>query len=421
MSEPTALESELLDLAEGKRIPTQASMIETLALVLSLAVDADDGISRARAFEVMEVAVRLAELDFRLLSSGAPGCRAVPDVEDNAIDESLEACRILGIDTSGDYDYLGTLRALVAELSAAKAERDEARRDAAHLRTPYTVARRRDEVTDWAAEAIARAPLLLGLCASASADDRGAFRVRNGTKPPQTPITDTQEGAIEVFLEEGPAAMVALVAERAEIKAALDAADLSLGASEPKNQAASLAQRVRWLAEARDVCVPAVLDSDLADEALRAAKVPGQPMAPNTAERVGTVIAERDELRLEIDPSDILRHALLDEALLHHIVGNLFSNACKYSPPGSPIDITLRHQAPHMVLTIRNQGPGIPEDEQAHLFEGFFRGSNVGNLPGTGLGLAITHRCVELLGGSIGLQSSATNDTTFTVTLPLSP
>lgn len=300
MSEPTALESELLDLAEGKRIPTQASMIETLALVLSLAVDADDGISRARAFEVMEVAVRLAELDFRLLSSGAPGCRAVPDVEDNAIDESLEACRILGIDTSGDYDYLGTLRALVAELSAAKAERDEARRDAAHLRKPYTVARRRDEVTDWAAEAIARAPLLLGLCASASADDRGAFRVRNGTKPPQTPITDTQEGAIEVFLEEGPAAMVALVAERAEIKAALDAADLSLGASEPKNQAASLAQRVRWLAEARDVCVPAVLDSDLADEALRAAKVPGQPMAPNIAERVGTVIAERDELRLEI-------------------------------------------------------------------------------------------------------------------------
>jgi signal transduction histidine kinase len=127
------------------------------------------------------------------------------------------------------------------------------------------------------------------------------------------------------------------------------------------------------------------------------------------------------EVRLEIDPSDALRHARLDEALLHHIVGNLFSNACKYSPPGSPIDITLRHQAPHLVLTIRNQGPGIPEDEQAHLFEGFFRGSNVGNLPGTGLGLAITHRCVELLGGSIGLQSSATNDTTFTVTLPLSP
>jgi PAS domain S-box-containing protein len=126
------------------------------------------------------------------------------------------------------------------------------------------------------------------------------------------------------------------------------------------------------------------------------------------------------EILLEIDPSHELRHALLDEALLHHIVGNLFSNACKYSPPGSPIDITLRHQAPHLILSIRNQGPGIPQDEQAHLFEGFYRGSNVGNLPGTGLGLAITHRCVELLGGGICLQSNPANGTIFTVTLPLS-
>jgi PAS domain S-box-containing protein len=127
------------------------------------------------------------------------------------------------------------------------------------------------------------------------------------------------------------------------------------------------------------------------------------------------------EIRFEIDPSEALRHASLDESLLHHIVGNLFSNACKYSPPGSPIDITLRHQAPHLVLGIRNQGPGIPEDEQVHLFEGFYRGSNVGSLPGTGLGLAITHRCVELLGGGIGVHSSAAAGTVFTVTLPLSP
>ena len=136
--------------------------------------------------------------------------------------------------------------------------------------------------------------------------------------------------------------------------------------------------------------------------------------------RVETCPIEHD-YHLEIDSSDTLRHALMDEALLHHIFGNLFSNACKYSPPGSRIDISLRHQAPHVILSIRNQGPGIPEDEQAHLFDGFYRGSNVGNQPGTGLGLAITHRCIELLGGAITLQSSATDGTTFTVTLPLSP
>jgi signal transduction histidine kinase len=66
-------------------------------------------------------------------------------------------------------------------------------------------------------------------------------------------------------------------------------------------------------------------------------------------------------------------------------------------------------------------GCGIPEDEQPHLFDGFFRGSNVGNTPGTGLGLAITRRCVELLGGAIAVDSAAGQGTTFTVTLPLAP
>lgn len=127
------------------------------------------------------------------------------------------------------------------------------------------------------------------------------------------------------------------------------------------------------------------------------------------------------EIRLDIDAAEALHTALLDESIMHHIVGNLFSNACKYSPPGSPIEICLHHRPPHIALSIRNQGPGIPEDEQSHLFDGFYRGSNVGNLPGTGLGLAITHRCVELLGGSITLHSTPSQGTTFTVTLPLPP
>ena len=155
---------------------------------------------------------------------------------------------------------------------------------------------------------------------------------------------------------------------------------------------------------------------------------PSQDYCPNHSPADSRPLENREEtcpieheIRLEIDSSDALRHALLDEALLHHIVGNLFSNACKYSPPGSPIDIVVRHQQPELVFSIKNQGPGIPAEEQAHLFDGFYRGSNVGNLPGTGLGLAITHRCVELLGGSIGLQSGAGDGTTFTVTLPLSP
>jgi PAS domain S-box-containing protein len=125
------------------------------------------------------------------------------------------------------------------------------------------------------------------------------------------------------------------------------------------------------------------------------------------------------EIQLVIDPSESLRHALFDESMLRHVIGNLFSNACKYSAPGKPVEITLQHRSSDLVLSIRDHGIGIPEDEQAHLFDGFFRGSNVGNLPGTGLGLAITHRCVDLLGGSIRLQSRPSQGTTFIVTLPL--
>jgi signal transduction histidine kinase len=127
------------------------------------------------------------------------------------------------------------------------------------------------------------------------------------------------------------------------------------------------------------------------------------------------------EIRLHIDPAPELRRAVFDESLLHHIVGNLFSNACKYSPPDSPVEIALHHHAPNLILTVRDHGRGIPENEQARLFDGFFRGSNVGNTPGTGLGLAITRRCVELLGGTIAVESAANRGTAFTVTLPLAP
>ncbi len=73
------------------------------------------------------------------------------------------------------------------------------------------------------------------------------------------------------------------------------------------------------------------------------------------------------------------------------------------------------------MLIVRDHGPGIPEEEQPRLFDGFYRGSNVGNLPGTGLGLAITRRCVELLGGTITLASTPGRGAAFTVTLPLRP
>jgi PAS domain S-box-containing protein len=148
---------------------------------------------------------------------------------------------------------------------------------------------------------------------------------------------------------------------------------------------------------------------------------PSRDLCACRAANGGETCASCHQLRLHIDPAPELHRALLDESLLHHIVGNLFSNACKYSAPGSPIDVTLTLRESQITLTVRDHGCGIPAKEQPHLFDGFFRGSNVGNTPGTGLGLAITRRCVELMGGDIAVESAVNQGTTFTVTLPLAP
>lgn len=148
---------------------------------------------------------------------------------------------------------------------------------------------------------------------------------------------------------------------------------------------------------------------------------PSRDLCHCRAENGVSPCADCHRLQLHIDPAPELRRAVLDESLLHHIVGNLFSNACKYSPPGTPVEVALFFHEGKITLTVRDQGRGIPPDEQAHLFDGFFRGSNVGNTPGTGLGLAITRRCVDLLGGTISVRSTDEVGTTFTVSLPLAP
>ncbi len=110
---------------------------------------------------------------------------------------------------------------------------------------------------------------------------------------------------------------------------------------------------------------------------------------------------------------------LLDLAMMQHIFVNLLSNAVKYSPPSAPVWCHYDCDGYELQATIRDEGIGIPEQDQRRLFELFHRASNVGTIPGTGLGLAITKRAVEALHGSISFESQLGVGTTFVVTLPL--
>ncbi len=108
-----------------------------------------------------------------------------------------------------------------------------------------------------------------------------------------------------------------------------------------------------------------------------------------------------------------------DEKLLRHILLNLLTNAVKYSPVGSKVYIGLHCEADQATLYVRDEGIGIPEDDQVHLFEAFHRAGNVGLVAGTGLGLAITKRAVEAHNGTISFESVEGLGTTFTVTFPI--
>ena len=107
-----------------------------------------------------------------------------------------------------------------------------------------------------------------------------------------------------------------------------------------------------------------------------------------------------------------------DSNLLKHVVVNLISNAIKFSPENSTIDIISEIKNDTTSLKIIDQGMGIPKSDQVHLFERFFRASNVTNIQGTGLGLHIVGRYVDLLKGTIQYSSELEKGSTFTITFP---
>jgi signal transduction histidine kinase len=105
----------------------------------------------------------------------------------------------------------------------------------------------------------------------------------------------------------------------------------------------------------------------------------------------------------------------LDLSLVRNILINLISNAIKFSSEGATIWVSSSCENNMVVLTIKDQGLGIPDEDMKHLFERFFRGKNVLNIPGTGLGLHIVSKYIELMGGTISVASEIEKGTTFTI------
>ncbi len=109
--------------------------------------------------------------------------------------------------------------------------------------------------------------------------------------------------------------------------------------------------------------------------------------------------------RIELELAPDLGVVEVDEELLRQVLGNLLSNAQKYTPADGRILLRARKADMDLVLELEDTGIGIPQSEQASVFTRFQRGSNTGNVRGTGLGLSIVRDALLLLGGDLELDS----------------
>jgi PAS domain S-box-containing protein len=161
---------------------------------------------------------------------------------------------------------------------------------------------------------------------------------------------------------------------------------------------------IRRLEAGREQLSPQTLDlSDLAADRLESVA----PMASAKGVTIGGDVAPG--IVVDADPRRIAQ-----------IVDNLLSNAIKYTPAGGDVRLTLAPAGDRVALAVADTGIGIPEVDRPHLFDPFFRASNVSGsaVPGTGLGLVVTRRLIEAHGGTVDVESTEGFGSRFVVTLP---
>ena len=112
------------------------------------------------------------------------------------------------------------------------------------------------------------------------------------------------------------------------------------------------------------------------------------------------------------------RHIHADQTMLQKMITHLIDNALAYSPEDSPVEVRQMYNRSVFRLTVRDQGIGISQDDQKHIFEPFFRGDNADTVPGTGLGLSLVRHIVDAHAGHLQLSSQPNQGTVIQVYLP---
>ena len=104
---------------------------------------------------------------------------------------------------------------------------------------------------------------------------------------------------------------------------------------------------------------------------------------------------------------------------MQQVLVNLLENAARYTPPGTAIEVSARHEGDSIVIEVADRGPGLPPGDPNRLFEKFYRAGSVKTRTGAGFGLAICRGIVQLHGGKIQAENRPGGGAVFRFSLPL--
>jgi signal transduction histidine kinase len=141
-----------------------------------------------------------------------------------------------------------------------------------------------------------------------------------------------------------------------------------------------------------------------------------KPLLEEAVEEMKGIVKNGQQIHIECQVAEIF---VTDKKLLKNILINLLSNASKFSGDDGEIRLHATQLGNQLVVSVKDDGIGISDDDQLHMFTSFYRGKNAINIQGTGLGLHIVKRYIELVNGEIEMESKLEHGTTITIRLPL--
>jgi signal transduction histidine kinase len=183
-----------------------------------------------------------------------------------------------------------------------------------------------------------------------------------------------------------------------------------------------MADKIMSASERMHRLIKDLLDTNAIEEGRYASKIESCDLSPLVSQIIdqNRISSERKDIRLRVGLPDSLL-VRTDQAAALQILDNLVSNAVKYSPANTTIHVHMILEKENAVVMVRDEGPGISDEDQKKLFQKYCRltARPTGGESSTGLGLSIAKRLAQTLGGDIHCRSSLGAGTTFSLRLPL--